>query len=185
MKSQLNLKTSLLAAALFAASGAFAATTSMPKADYAASKDRIAAEYKADKAACKPMKGNAEDVCEKEAKGKQKVALADLEYARSGKQADATKLAMVKADTAYDVAKEKCDDQSGNAKDVCVKEAKAAHVRATADAKAHKEVVAARKEASEDKMTANYKVAAEKCDALAGDAKAACMDHAKAEYGKK
>jgi hypothetical protein len=34
------------------------------------------------------------------------------------------------------VAKEKCDDKAGNEKDVCVKEAKAALVRAKADAKA-------------------------------------------------
>jgi hypothetical protein len=35
----------------------------------------------------------------------------------------------------YDVAKEKCDDLSGNAKDVCVKDAKAAQAKAKAEAK--------------------------------------------------
>ena len=35
----------------------------------------------------------------------------------------------------YDVAKEKCDELSGNSKDVCVKEANAALVKAKADAK--------------------------------------------------
>jgi hypothetical protein len=36
---------------------------------------------------------------------------------------------MAKVDADYAVAKEKCDDFSGNAKDVCVKEAKAAQVK--------------------------------------------------------
>ena len=40
----------LAAAALFAATASFGATTS--KADYTAAKDRVEAEYKADRAAC-------------------------------------------------------------------------------------------------------------------------------------
>ena len=39
---------------------------------------QISAEYKAAKELCKPMKDNAQDVCEKEAKGKEKVAKAEL-----------------------------------------------------------------------------------------------------------
>ena len=35
-----------------------------------------------------------------------------------------------------------------------------------------------------DKRDANYKVAIEKCDALAGAAKDACVSNAKAQYGK-
>ena len=34
------------------------------------------------------------------------------------------------------------------------------------------------------KRDADYKVAAEKCDAATGDAKASCMAAAKAKYGK-
>ena len=37
---------------------------------------------------------------------------------------------MKKAEAEYEVAKERCDDLAGNAKDVCVKDAKAAHERA-------------------------------------------------------
>jgi hypothetical protein len=39
-------------------------------------------------------------------------------------------------------------------------------------------------DASAEKRDANYKVAAEKCDALAGDAKSACIADAKARFGK-
>ena len=45
-------------------------------------------------------------------------------------------VSIAKAEADYSVAKEKCDDKAGNAKEVCIKEAKAAEARAKADAKA-------------------------------------------------
>jgi hypothetical protein len=41
----------------------------------------------------------------------------------------------VKAETACDIAKEKCEDQSGDAEKVCKADAKAAHERAMNAAK--------------------------------------------------
>ncbi len=65
-----------------------------------------------------------------------------------------------------------------------MKEAKAVETAALADAKLGKKVHDARKEATDDKRDAGYKVAAEKCDALAGDAKSNCIATAKANFGK-
>ena len=175
-------KTALALAALLTASGAFAATGN--KTDYDAAKDRIAAEYKADKAACDKFSGNQKDICVEQAKGKEKVAKAEAEYNYTGKDTDAGKVAVAKADATYAVAKEMCDDKGGNAKDVCVTEAKAAHDKALADAKLSKKVAEAQGDAMKDKRDADYKVATEKCDSLAGDAKAACVSAAKAKYGK-
>jgi hypothetical protein len=67
---------------------------------------------------------------------------------------------------------------------VCVKEAKAVEGKALADAKLGKDIGEARKEATEDKSDANYKVAIEKCDALSGDPKTNCVSAAKAKFGK-
>ena len=102
---------------------------------------------------------------------------------------------MTRADATYSVAKEKCDDLAGNSKDVCVKEADAALVRAKADAKVDRvgadtrqdaatKQADARNEANAAKREAEYKVAIEKCDALAGSAKDSCVSAAKAQYGK-
>ena len=102
----------------------------------------------------------------------------------SGKPADANKIEVAKADSAYAVAKEMCDEKGGNAKDVCVAEAKAAHTKAMADAKVAEKVGDARQDAADDKSTADYKVAVQKCDSLAGDAKAACITAAKTRYNK-
>lgn len=161
-----------------------AQAATMDKADYRSTKDRIGADFKADKAACAPLKANAKDVCIEQAKAKDKVGRAELEFASTGKAADGTKLQVAKAEAAYAVAKEKCDDQSGNPKDLCVKEAKAVEVKALADARLGQAVGKARLDAAQDKRDADYKVAVEKCDVLAGDAKTGCLATAKTKFGK-
>jgi len=175
-------KTALTIAALCAATGSFGANLSKP--DYAAAKDRIEADYKADRNACDKFSGNAKDICKEKAQGKEKVALAELEYRDSGKPADATKVAVAKADADYAVAKQMCDDKSGNAKDVCVSEAKAVRTKALTDARLGEKIGEAKKDAAQDKDAADYKVAIEKCESLAGDAKAACLSAAKARFNK-
>ena len=156
----------------------------MPKADYSASKSRISSDYKADKAACQTQTANAKDICIEEARAKEKVAKAELEFAYSGKAKDGTKVWEAKAHGAFAIAKEKCDDQTGNGKDLCRQEAKAAHTKALADAKLGRVVSDARSDASQTKRDADFKVAAEKCEAMAGDAKTQCVAMAKSNFGK-
>lgn len=182
MKLQSTLQASLVIAAMMLAGAAQAAT--MSKADHNAAKTRISAQYKTDKAACADLKNNAKDVCQVEAKGKQNVALAELQHGYSGKPADRMKLLKERAQADYALAKEKCDDLEGNAKDVCVKEAKAVETKALVNAKSAKEVVEIKKDAAQEKRDADYAVAAEKCDAMAGDAKTSCISAAKAKFGK-
>jgi hypothetical protein len=182
MNKIFSLKASLIVATMLVLPMAHAAT--MTKADYTATKTRIGADYKSDKVACASLAGNAKDICVEEAKAKEKVARAELEYGYTGKAGDRNKVAVAKAESAYAVAKEKCDDKAGNAKDVCVKEAKAVEIKALADAKLGKEIGEAKKDAAADKRDADYNVAVEKCDALAGDAKASCIAAAKTKFGK-
>jgi hypothetical protein len=177
-----HCKSALAIAALFAASGAYAGT--MSKAEFSAAKDRIEADYKTDKAGCDSLAGNAKDICVEQVKGKNKVARAELEANYSGKAADFNKLEITRADADFAVAKERCDDKGGNAKDVCVTEAKSTHTKALVDAKLGKKVGEARKDAVDDKRDADYKVAAEKCESLSGDAKAACISDAKMRFHK-
>ncbi|WP_367849336.1 hypothetical protein [Rhodoferax sp. WC2427] len=178
----LNFKASLLAASLLVLSSAYA--ENLTKDEYAAGKTRISADYKTDKAACGSLAKNAKDVCMEEAKAKEKVATAELKYAFSGKPADHTKAMEVKAETDYAVAKEKCDDKAGNDKSVCVKEAKAIEVKALTDARTSEKIGEVKKDAAEDKRDADYKVAAQKCDAMAGAARDSCIAAAKAKFGK-
>lgn len=176
----------LFASAVLAAclASPLASAATMAKADYNASKDRIKATEKSERDACQTRTGNAKDICVEEAKAKAKVGLAELEFAYTAKPRDQAKVADVRAESAYAVAKERCDDQTGNAKDVCVKEAKGVQAKAKADAKMTTKVGEARKDASQEKRDADYKVATERCGAMAGAPKDACVADAKARYGK-
>ena len=103
---------------------------------------------------------------------------------------------MAKADAAYDTAKEKCDDLSGNAKDVCIKDAKVVYTKAKDEAKIAKvstdtsksktdKMADVKKDANADENKAKYKAANERCDALTGAAKDTCQNNAKAKYDMK
>ena len=184
-----------IAAAVSLAFSACAMASSMTKDEYKAGKKGIEADYKSMKAGCDPLIANAKDICKAEAKGKENVALAELEAAYKPTAKTRNDVRIAKADANYAVAKEKCDDLAGNTKDVCMKEAKAAHVAAIADAKvqlkttdanqtAHEKIADVRKDAAADKRDAEYAVAKEKCDALKSDAKDQCVKEAKSRYGK-
>lgn len=156
----------------------------MAKEEVAAQKTRIEADYKAKRQTCDSLSGNAKDICLEEAKGSEKVARAELDHRQNATASNQENLAKARADASYEVAKEKCDDLAGNPKDVCVKEAEAARTKALADAKAMRKTSDARGDANEDKREAQYRAEAEKCDALAGDAKSSCIANAKARFGK-
>ena len=90
----------------------------MTQAEYKTQKDRIAGDYKAAKGKCASLKANAKDICMSEAKGTDKVAKAEAEAGYKPTAKNTEKVGMAKADATYGTAKEKCDDLSGNAKDV-------------------------------------------------------------------
>lgn len=199
-----NISALALALGLAFSTGPMAAGIS--KDEYSAGKNKIAAEYKADKAACAPLAGNPKDICVAEAKGKEKVAKAELEDSYKMTRDTRYKARIAKGEADYAVANEKCDDMAGNAKDVCVKEAKAAIATVKADAKVQMKASAARATANEKsgearieaisktadavndatatKLTADYKVAKEKCDDLAGNAKDVCVKEAKTRFNQ-
>jgi len=156
----------------------------MSSTDYSAAKNRAAADYKSAKARCDGMSGNPKDVSVAEAKAAEKKAKAEAEaqYKNTDKARRDARINAAEAD--YDVAKAKCGARTGNDKDVCIKEAKAAEVKAKTDAKATEKIASVRKDAAEDKMDAEYKVAVEKCETQTGAAKDSCVTAAKAKYKK-
>jgi len=204
MKPTLHPTLIALAISLTLSAGAMAQALS--KDDYKAGRDRISNDYKTAKAACNALSANPKDICVAQAKGAESIAEAELEasYKPSAKTRNKVRIAKAKAD--YAVARERCDELSGNAKDVCVKEAKSREVAALADAKvalttadanatanqkstdaygkASTEVAGARKDAATEKLDAQYKVEKEKCDLYAGDVKDQCLAKVKSSFGK-
>jgi hypothetical protein len=171
------------------------ASAPLSKDGYTMANKDADARYKADKEACASLSGNAKDICSAEAKGKENVAKADAEAAYKNTPKAREDARVAHAQAKYDVAAEKCDDLAGNPKDVCVKQAKADLVKGKADAKVDRVVAdtsktattqqtEARTEANTEKRDAEYKVAIEKCDALAGAAKETCVGSAKVQFNK-
>lgn len=81
----------------------------------------------------------------------------------------------------YKVDKSACDLFSGNAKDICVAQAKGKQEIAKSELEAnYKTSAKARYEANVAKADADYSVAAEKCDDKAGNDQDVCVKEAKA-----
>jgi hypothetical protein len=104
----------------------------MTRLQYQAEKTQISHEYKSAMTACAVLNGNAKDVCKQEAKGTAKRAQTELEARFEPSPKKDRAVLVVKAETEYAVAKEKCDDQDGSVKSACVKEAKSLEVAAKA-----------------------------------------------------
>jgi len=98
---------------------------------------------------------------------------------------DSYTVANENADAQYKADKEVCTALTGNASDVCAAEAKGKFNVAKAEAEAaHVNTPKAREEARVAHAQANYDVAIEKCDNLAGNGKDVCVTEAKAELVK-
>lgn len=203
MKSS-SISAIALAIGLAFSTGAMA--QQMSKSEYTLHKDAIQADLKTAKSGCDALSANAKDICVAKAEGSEKVAAAELEARYQPTDKTRYDVGAAKAEAAHAIAKEQCDDRAGNAKDVCLKEAKAAQTAAKADAKSKMKVsqaggvaaetsadakmkakalsTDARQDAVAEKRAANYEVAKEKCDAFAGSAKDSCLAEAKARFGK-
>ena len=188
----MNNRTLLFALCLASAGGAFAGGGGMSKEAFKAAADRVEATQKAEVQACDAQKGNARDICRAAAKGRGKVALAALK-ADYEPSPEADRAAMIaQADAEYDVARQKCDDAKGPAKDAC--KARADHVREAAVRRAKIERVEATRRLKSKggagahvavKQSPDEKYAAEKARCgMMGEERDSCMAEAKRRFGK-
>ena len=186
-----------LAAALLLAActlAGAATASSVVRDEYRLDHEKAQAAYRLELASCRKLQGNPRDICKVEARGHFQVAKAEIDarYKESPSNQDRVKLA--KADADYRLALEKCGDLTGNAKDVCKADAKANSVAARAETRLSRasvdkgvysrQAIRERKDAKADTAAAQYVAARERCDMLAGDAKAACLDDARRKFGK-
>ncbi len=167
---------------------------------------RIDDTYKFDKVKCASFADNAHAICMAMANGKKQVAKAELDAVNDPSVKADYAVSVSKADASHAVASAQCDDKAGNVKDVCNKEADATLVNAksaaeaqlkssqanskadqeSADAQAQAAQTGskARQDAAADTRDADYAVAKQKCEALAGDAETMCLSNAKLRYGE-
>jgi hypothetical protein len=160
------------------------AATPEAKAAYAQARDGAAAAYKSARSRCDAITGNPKDLCIAEAKAARVRAEEEANAGFKNTLKAYTQARMRIAAANYDRDKTRCAAVTGNPRDVCMEQAKAVLVAAQADARADRKTIEARSEAQEDKRTAAYRVAREKCDAFAGAAKDHCVAAAKTAYGE-
>ncbi|MES2686935.1 MAG: hypothetical protein V4706_08940 [Pseudomonadota bacterium] len=129
------MKKYLLLGLLAASTLVTAQTATMSRDEYRAAKQRIEAQEDTEEARCAALQGNAKDVCEEEAEGREKVARAELEQRYEPSARNIRKLAMARINAVYDVAKEKCEALTGAAEDSCEKQAKSERDSARAQVK--------------------------------------------------
>ncbi|HEX8606452.1 MAG TPA: hypothetical protein VF774_27660 [Pseudoduganella sp.] len=85
------------------------------------------------------------------------------------------------AAAAHKAARGRCDGAAGNTKDICLAEAKAARVRADADATAqYRNTLRAYTKARMDIANADFELDRARCAALAGNERDVCVERAKA-----
>lgn len=130
-----NIGMSVLASACWIAASANAVEPTLSKSDYKAARAGIFSTLVDGLTVCRAMRGNTKDICRAQAKGREQIEIAELDLRRTPSPEHEYDLGVAKADAAFDVAKEKCDDAKGYGAVICLREAKSAHVAATTDAK--------------------------------------------------
>lgn len=158
-----------------------AAQAAMSEAQYDAAVKAADARLKTDKERCSTMSGNAEDVCKAQAEAEHTRVTEQAKAEMKGTSKARLEAAEEVAEANYKVAKERCDDFSGDPKDICLKEAKATYEKQKADITVLEKgnTADARKDAMKTKTEADYEVAKAKCDQFSGDTKDACVKSAK------
>ncbi|MBB3117869.1 BON domain-containing protein [Pseudoduganella violacea] len=117
-------KLALITVAMMA-SASIAVAQNADSSAYKAAHDKATSDYKAAKDRCSDtLSGNAKDVCQEEAKVARARAESDAVAQHKNNKRDLEKAHKKVAEAEYDLAKEKCDDLSGDAKSACVSQAK-------------------------------------------------------------
>ena len=110
----------------------------MSKEAFKAAEQKIEAIGKSERKACATRKGRVAELCSKEAKAREKIALAELEAEYEPSPDSVQEARNVKAEAEYDVAREKCGDLKGAARDRCIQAAKSTREAAIRLAKVEK-----------------------------------------------
>lgn len=121
-------------AVLSFSSWAFAQPAASPPAQ-PLSKQQIEQQHRLAMKKCNELRSTGKKICEAEADGKKSIAEAEARVAERNSPKTRMQLAETKADAEFEVAKARCEDQVGDARDTCRRNAKAARDKAKEQAK--------------------------------------------------
>jgi hypothetical protein len=172
-----SLLPGLIGLAWLAGSPSIAVGADTPRAGYVVEHERIDAEYSVAKERCDRYAGNAKDVCLAEARAARRIAKAEAEARYKATPKAWYDARVARAEAEFAIARERCGERAGNAKDVCLAEARAAEARAKAEAKLVRQQAEARGEARPHAPP-------DRCAAMAGDAKERCLARSASNGGR-
>jgi len=191
MRKRMHYRWALLTAACL---GVAAHAAPMSRDTYKAQELRIEADYDAAQARCKPLEGNARDVCKEQVRGARDVQQAELALQYQPSVEHDEQLRMARADAVYAVSLQRCRPLEGNAREVCRKDAKAVLAGARAEARLQQDVVAQQMRSDgivrerterEDKVAeAQFNAARERCEVLPGEGRETCLLDVRKRFGK-
>ena len=177
----------MVAVIALASTGAWAQAAPQSAEEYKAAVARAEADYRLARERCNTSGGTTKAICVAEAKAAEKRAKADAMVAHKNTDQARNDASLEYAEADYMVAKERCREQGGNARDICMEEARAAWAKAKADAKASATTGSAAKESSPNEETvqsgetppAGERAAARaQCDQMSGNAREECISAA-------
>ncbi|RYF32835.1 MAG: hypothetical protein EOO21_06410, partial [Comamonadaceae bacterium] len=135
MKALVGLAASLCLVGL---SHADASDDPLPQDQLKAARASIEAQHKAARKACGPLKGDREEICLLEAKGKAQVARARLDASQDPTPESEQAAKEVEADADYALAKAKCGASADKARKACIAKARSTREAAVRQAKVEK-----------------------------------------------
>ena len=126
----------LVSAAAFGISAAVDSPRSlMSPVDYGAAKKAIETETHAALSRCRPLDGQAKDVCKAEARADERIRKAELEADYRGTVGAAADAKVARAKAQFEIAKARCSGEHGEGKLACIRSARSDKAKAVADAK--------------------------------------------------
>ena len=125
------------------------------KSEYEAGKEMIASVYLRQKADCETKTGNSKYVCFAEITGRDNVARAELSAAQTPTRRTRYDVAVARAGASLEVARERCNALSAEAKARCAADAKVVESSAMLQAKEELQVAAAGDSAAEVRRPAS------------------------------
>jgi hypothetical protein len=179
---------------------------SMPIDLYRSTKYGIVAEFDSSVAACSSLSNVARNLCKALARRQYIVAMAVLEASYKPSPEARYKARINIADADYLVAQRLCDNKSGGARNLCLREARGAQMAAKADAiemdensnayraarnkadarqftREDEERAEARKDSAFEKRNTEFEISKERCDPLTDRFKVACAEESKRRLG--
>jgi hypothetical protein len=110
--------------------GALYAGVLADRESYVAQMDRADAEYRAARERCDDLAGNPRRVCVAEARAARRIAHSEIALQQKDTPKSRYDARVARAEAGFEVAKERCGELAGHAREMCIAEARADEARA-------------------------------------------------------